>query len=671
MARSPEQEVKWLRDEIRKHDRLYYVLAQPEISDRDYDVLLSRLKELEAAHPELVAPDSPTQRIGDEPVGSLKQVAHRWPMLSIENTYSVEELRAFGARVAKLLPDEPVEWVVELKVDGVAVSLIYEEGLLACAVTRGNGQVGDDVTHTIRTVADIPLRLLGAAPPVFEVRGEVYLTNSELVRLNEVQQARGEPPYANTRNVAAGSIRMLDARIVAERKLRFFAHSVGDTSELRAATHMEFLAEIAAYGLPATPRVACFADLERAIAHCDSLVEQLHALDFEVDGLVLKVNRFDQRRRLGATSKSPRWVVAYKFEKYEATTRVKAISVGVGKSGAVTPVAELEPVPIAGTIVSRASLHNPDEIARKDIRVGDTVVVEKAGKIIPHVVRVEKHLRQVELPAFSFPAQCPACAAELVKDEGGVQVRCVNPACPAQLKERIQYFATRNAMDVEGLGEKLVEQLVDAGLVRRVSDLYRLTKEQLLQLERMGEKSAEKLLRGIEASKDRGLARLLNALSIRHVGLRGATVLAEHFGAMDSLAAASVDDLSDVMEIGPVIAHSVHDYLHSAQGADLVADLKSLGVKMESPRKTPSAAAAGDGPLAGKTIVVTGTLAHYGRDEIESLIHALGGRAASSVSKKTDLVVAGEKAGSKLDKARQLGVRVIGEDEFRALIGAS
>ena len=450
----------------------YYVEAAPEISDRDYDKLMERLKQLEAAHPELIAPDSPTQRIGDQPVSELPQVAHRVPMLSIENTYSLEELKSFGVRTAKLLAGEPIEWVVELKVDGVAVSLVYEDGLLVAGITRGNGRVGDDVTHNVRTIRGIPLRLEGKKHPrILEPRGEIYMANSDLVRLNERQKAEGKPLFANTRNVAAGSIRQLDPRIFAERRLRFFCHSVGDREGLDARTHIDFLKEMTDYGIPITPGVACFPSFEAAAEHCEQLIERLHELDFEIDGLVLKVNRYDQRERLGATSKAPRWVIAYKFEKYEATTRVNAIRVQVGKTGTITPVADLEPVELAGTIVSRASLHNAEEIERKDVRVGDVVVVEKAGKIIPHVVRVEVTERKGELPAFAFPKKCPECGTPAVKDEGGVYIRCPNPACPAQIKERIRYYASRNAMDIEGLGDELIDKLVDrkAGSVVRGS----------------------------------------------------------------------------------------------------------------------------------------------------------------------------------------------------------
>ena len=667
MPKTPEQELEALREQIRYHDRKYYVDASPEISDLEYDRLMLRLKQLEAKHPELITPDSPSQRIGDRPVSNLVQVEHRVPMLSIDNTYSLGELREFGRRTEKLLAGEPTEWVVELKVDGVAVAIVYEDGRLVRAVTRGNGVVGDDITHNIRTIADVPLRLSGPqVPSVLEVRGEVYMTNSDLVLLNESQRAKGEPLYANTRNVTAGSVRMLDPRICAARRLRVFCHGVGYCEGNRSRSHWEFLREIAEYGLPPTPLARKFDSFEAAVGHCEQVVERLHELDFEVDGLVLKVDRFDQRERLGTTSKSPRWIVAYKWEKYEASTRVLRIVVTVGKTGVITPSADLEPVQLAGTTVSRASLHNADEIQRKDIREGDVVIVEKAGKIIPHIVRVERHERKQDLPPYVFPAGCPECGTQLIKDEGGVYIRCPSLSCPAQIKERLRYFASRNCMDIEGLGDKLVDQLVDRNLVGGYADLYRLTADQLTALERMGKKSSEKLIEGIRASKDRGLARLLNALSIRHVGGRVASILAEQFASMAELQEATAEQLSEIHEIGEIIARSVCDFLHGEHGRQAIDDLRAVGVAMESVRR--NAAAASAQPLAGKTFVVTGTLSRYTRDGIQALIEQHGGRAASSVSKKTDYVVAGENAGSKLDKARELKIPVLSEEDFERLL---
>ncbi len=662
---SAETEIERLRETIREHDRRYYVENAPTISDLEYDRLMSRLKELEAAYPELVRPDSPTQRVGGAAVEFLSTVEHRVPMLSMDNTYNVEELQKFGERTARLLEGDENAWDVELKIDGVAVAITYEGGQLIRGATRGDGRTGDDITHNIRTVMGVPLRLAGRdVPDVIEVRGEIYMTNMDLADINAQRQEAGKELYANTRNTAAGGIKLLDPKLCRERRLRFFCHGVGYAKGLTATTHEEFLKLVSDWGIPATPLAERFANFDAAVAHCQTLVDRLHEFDFEVDGLVLKVDDFGQRERLGATSKAPRWLVAYKFEKYEAVTKVKDIFVTVGKSGALTPTADLEPVQIAGTTVSRVSLHNVEEIARKDVRIGDTIVVEKAGKIIPHVVRVEKHLRPDDAREFIYPTHCPACGTKLEKDEGGVYIRCPNFSCPAQLGERLLYFAGRSAMDIEGLGEKLAYQLVEHGLVGDFADLYDLTESQLTNLERMGEKSAKKLLANIAASKSRGLARLLNALSIRHVGARVATTLAEHFGSMEAMLAASEEDLSNVEDVGPVIAASVYCFLHREAGTRVIERLAAAGVDMTSPKKV-----APTGPLVGKTVVVTGTLEKYKREEIEALIEELGGRAASSVSKSTDYVVAGERAGSKLEKAEKLGVPVLSEVEFDKLIG--
>ena len=658
--------VEQLSLEIREHDRAYYVEARPSISDLEYDRLLDELKELEAGFPDLVTADSPTQRIGDAPVPHLNQLDHTVPMLSIDNTYGLAELIEYGTKIEDSLGG-PAEWVVELKIDGVAATIIYEDGQLVRAMTRGNGQVGDDITHNIRTIADVPLRLATDKPPkILEVRTEVYMANTELVRLNERQVKAGQALYANTRNVAAGSIRLLDPRICAERNLRVFCHGTGLCDGLQSNNHVDFLAEIGSYGLPPTPNVQAFKSIAATAKYCEKIVDTLHDLDFEVDGLVIKLNRFDQREQLGSRSKSPRWIIAYKWEKYEASTVVNSIEVQLGKTGAVTPVANLEPVELAGTTVSRASLHNAEEIERKDIRVGDTVVVEKAGKIIPHIVRVEKHERSGKsLKKFKFPVKCPECDSQLSKDEGGVYIRCTNLACPAQVRERIRYYATRNAMDIEGLGDKIVEQLVSNGLVENYGDLYRLSIEQLQELPRMGKGSSSKLVRAIQGSKDRGLDRLLNALSIRHVGNTVSKTLAKQFGNVDALRQASVEQIAAVDEVGDIIAQSVNDYFSSDYGAATIDDLIELGLKTDVDQA--AAAAVGD-QLAGKTFVVTGTLSKYTRDEIKSLIEQHGGKASSSVSKKTDYLVAGEKAGSKKEKAESLGVAVITETDFEALI---
>jgi DNA ligase (NAD+) len=667
MAKSVEQQIEQLREEIREHDRRYYVDAAPTISDQQYDKLIERLRDLEAAHPKLITPDSPTQRVGGEPISGLEHVRHRAPMLSMDNTYSLVELEKYGERTAKLLPGEEIAWVVELKIDGVAVALTYENGIFAQGATRGDGTVGDDVTHNLRTVAGVPLRLSGDdLPKSLEVRGEVYMTNSDLADINARRQADGLELYANTRNTAAGGIKLLDPKLCAQRRLRFFCHGIGYVEDLPVASHAEFLKLVGRWGIPATPLVKRFDNFAAAVDHCQGLIARLHEFDFEVDGLVLKVDSFDQRARLGATSKAPRWLVAYKFAKYEATTRVNDIFVTVGKSGTLTPTADLEPVQIAGTTVSRVSLHNVEEIARKDVRIGDTIVVEKAGKVIPHVVRVEKHLRPDDAREFVYPTHCPACGTKLEKDEGGVYIRCPKFSCPAQLGERLLYFASRSAMDIEGLGEKLADQLVTSELVKDFADLYELTEEQLMELERMGEKSAQKLIANITASKTRGLARLLNALSIRHVGTRVAATIAGHFGSMEDLVAATEEELSEVDEVGAVIAESVYSFLHSKRGERAIRRLQEVGVEMTAPKMPRQAV----GPFSGMSIVVTGTLAKYTREEIQELIAKHGGKAASSVSKSTDYLVAGENAGSKLEKAQKLGIKVITEGEFEELLRA-
>lgn len=665
MASKIEMQLEKLRQKIRHHDQLYYVAATPEITDLQYDRLMSELKSLEDQHPHLVTSESPTQRVGEQPVDHLEQFEHRVPMLSIENTYSIDELNKFGDRVGELLDGEAIEWIVELKIDGVAASVIYENGVLSRALTRGNGTVGDDVTHNIRTLQDVPLKLSTPNPPkIFEVRGEVYMNNADLVTLNERQAAKGEAAYANTRNVAAGSIRLLDPKICSQRNLRMFCHGVGMCEGMASSNHMDFLAELGEFGLNPTPYVECFSEFKDAVDHCDKLIEKIPELDFEIDGIVLKVNRFAQRDELGARSKSPRWVVAYKWEKYEAITTVNDIAVQIGKTGAVTPVAELEPVQLAGTTVSRASLHNAEEIERLDIRVSDTVVVEKAGKIIPHIVRVEKHKRKPLTKPFPFPTVCPVCATALVKDPDGVYIRCPNPRCEKKLIEQVKYYATRDAMDIEGLGDKVVEQLVVAGLLESFGDLYRITEEQLTSLERMGKKSAIKLLIAIEESKSRGLARLLNGLSIRHVGKTVSNILASYFGSMKQLQAADLETLNTIDEVGEIIAVSVFEFVRSDAGLKLINELSELGVSMESLQETQQL---GDS-LAGKSFVVTGTLSRFTRNEIQQLIKQHGGKASSSISSKTDYLVAGEKAGSKLAKAEKLGVKVLSENDFESLI---
>jgi DNA ligase (NAD+) len=666
MPRSVRSQIEDLRRRIDHHNYLYYVEAAPEISDLEFDRLLERLKKLEAEHPGLITPDSPTQRVGGQPIAGFRPIKHRVPMLSIDNTYNEADLREFDRRVRRALKDAAPAYVVEHKIDGVSVSLIYEKGHFSLGATRGDGVRGDDITQNLRTVRGIPLHLPSdrqRLPAVLEVRGEVYMTNAELSRLNRLQAEHGERLFANPRNAAAGSLKRLDPRLCAQRRLRFFAHSEGMLEGLPVHSHLEFLERLQKLGIPVVPHSGPFHSIDACIAYCSEQLEARHALDYETDGIVIKVNDYDQRERLGMTSKVPRWAIAYKVELWQESTRLENIRVQVGKTGTLTPVGDLKPVLIAGSTIARVSLHNADEIEREDIRIGDTVVVEKAGKVIPHVVRVELEKRTGREKRFHFPTRCPVCGSRVARDEGGVYIRCLNPSCPAQFKERLRYFAGRQAMDIEGLGQALVDQLVDRELVRSLPDLYRLTEEQVAELEHMGRRSAANLIGAIAASKERGLAHVLTGLGIRHVGERNARLLAERFGNMDALLKASRDNRAEVPGFGPVVGESVHQFLQSTAGRKTIEELQRLGVRMTQQRVSEQ-----KGPLVGKTLVVTGALDHYSREEAEELIHRLGGRAASSVSPRTDYVVAGEKPGTKLDKARALGVKVLNEAKFRKMV---
>jgi len=658
-----------LREKIRYHDRLYYSESQPEISDLEYDRLVEELQQLETDNPSLITPDSPTQRVSGEAIDSLESVRHRIPMLSIGNTYNTRDLKAWGARTKKHIQEtgdqHPVRWVLELKIDGVAASLVYDSGVLTRGATRGNGVVGDDITHNVRTVKAIPLRLgLQNPPPQIEVRGEVFMENSALVALNELQASQGLPAFANTRNVAAGSIRLLDSKECGTRPLRFFCHGVGDVDSLNIDSQFEFYTWAKNAGLPVAPRTQRFDSLNDLIDAGTTLIEELHQLDFEVDGFVIKVDRFSQQRLLGNTAKSPRWAIAWKFEKFEATTQLLDIRVQVGRGGTVTPVADLAPVQLAGTTVRRASLHNADEVTRKDVRIGDVLVVEKAGKVIPHVVRVEKHLRSRKLSKWCFPEYCPECNTELVREQHGVYIRCPNNQCPAQQRERLKFFASRNAMDIGGLGDKLVEQLVATGMVQDYADLYSLNVSQLQSLERMGTKSAQKIVDEIAISRNRGLVRLLNALGIRHVGPRVSMLLTQKFPTIDFLRRATVEELAAVHEIGDVIAESVHDWLASDYGMQVIDRLMSAGVNMEVLETNDVR----DGSLSGKTVVVTGTLESFTRQEAEEAIQRAGGKPTSSVSNNTDYVISGNEAGSKLAKAKKLGITILNNNQFKELL---
>ncbi len=657
-----------LRRHIRHHDRLYYVDAKPEISDREYDQLYAELKQLEDKHPELVTPDSPTQRVGGAPIDGFKTVRHRQPMMSIDNTYNADELREFDRRVRKALGGEAVIYVVELKIDGVAMSLTYENGVFTVGATRGDGEQGDDVTHNLKTIRSLPWTLPEKLP-LFEARGEVYMNREDLAKLNRDRIASGLEPFANPRNSAAGALKLLDPRESAKRKLRLFTYGLGAFEGIDIKNHLDAVETLKRFDFPVNPNIKAFDAIDAVIEYCASWATKRNELPYDTDGLVIKVNDFEQRRRLGATAKSPRWVVAYKFAAEQALTKLTTIELQIGKQGTLTPVAHLEPVKLAGTTVKRASLHNAEFIKSKNIRIGDMVVVEKAGEIIPYVVRSEAGARTGGEKHFHFPKTCPFCGSPVELDKNGTFYRCTGGGkCTSQLKEVLRAFARRSAMDVEGLGEKIIDQLVDQGLVRGIPDLYRLTLDQLVELERMGEKSAQNLLDGLAASKERGLARVLAGLAIPHIGDSNADMLANEFLSIDALADASVERLDEIEGIGTSMAQAIHDYFHSDHGRKIVAELKSLGLKLtQEPRPAP--AARGGADLTGKTVVVTGTLRSYEREEIEGLIRSLGGKATGSVSKNTAFVVAGDKAGSKLDKAKQLGVPVITEDEFDKMIG--
>lgn len=666
---SVRTEIEELRKQLEHHNRLYYLDAKPEITDREYDRLMKRLEQLEAEHPEFDSPESPTKKVGGAPIEGFKTVAHRLPMLSIDNIFELDVLTDFETRICKLLGVDQVELTAEYKIDGVAVSLIYEEGRLVQGLTRGDGQQGDDITHNVRTIRGVPLRLETENPPeLLEVRGEAYISNSDFQVLNVEMQEQGKEPFANPRNTTAGGLKLLDPKLCARRKIRFFAHGVGAMVGVDYQTHINYLAAIQEMGIPATPDVKAFPDLKATMVQVQTMMDGLHNLDFEVDGIVLKVNRFDQREELGNTSKSPRWVVAYKWERYEEVTKAESIVFQVGKTGTVTPVANLEPVTIAGTTVSRASLHNRDEMERLGIQIGDWVVVEKAGKIIPHVVRVEEHRRDGSQQELAFPTHCPECDTLLVQDEGGVYIRCPNPNCPAMVRETLRYFASRQAMDIEGMGIKMIEQLLEKDLLKGLADIYRLHDHYgaLVALERQGEKSIENLLAGIENSKTQPLWRLLTGLNIRHVGSSNARILEKQFGTIDEIAQQSVEELAAVDEIGPVIAESVYNFFHSDFGTKLIDDLKVEGLNMGSPVEKQADTS---GVLTGKTLVVTGTLTQFTRDEAKELIRKHGGKASGSVSTKTDYLVAGEKAGTKLTKAEELNVPVLSESEFLELLG--
>jgi DNA ligase (NAD+) len=656
--------VEELRSQINYHNYRYYVLDEPEIADVEYDRLMRELRDLEERFPELVTPDSPTQRVGAEPVAAFGVVEHRVPMLSLANAFSEGELRAWYKRVVGLLETEEIVFVCEPKIDGLAISLIYEDGRFALGATRGDGLHGEDVTANLRTVRALPLTLPAGAPPRFEVRGEVYMTYRGFERMNEEQAREGKRLYANPRNSAAGSLRQLDPRITAARPLDLFVYQLGWIEGAAApATHWETLAWLRSLRFPVNPHIARLTSLDEVVRHCAAWTEKRDTLDYPIDGIVIKVDSFAQQRQLGAVGREPRWAIAYKFPAEQATTKLLDIGVNVGRTGSLNPYAVLEPVQIAGATVKLATLHNEDDIRRKDIRIGDTVIVQRAGEVIPQVVGPVVSLRTGAEQPFMMPDRCPVCGTPVVRAPGEAMVYCPNRSCPAQAVRLLEHFASRGAMDIEGLGERMAQILYAEGLVRDPGDLYSLTAEQLTPLDRMGEKSAANLVRGIAASKDRPLPRLIFALGIRHVGAETAAALAGHFGSIDALASADEEEIAAIPGIGPTIAASVRAYFDEEHNQRTIAKLRAAGVRM-----TSDGQAAREGPLAGTQFVLTGTLAGFTRNEAESRLKALGAAVGSSVTKKTTHVVAGENPGSKLAKARQLGVPVLDEAAFVELL---
>lgn len=664
-----EREIETLREEVRRHEELYHVYDNPEISDAEYDALFARLKQLEEEHPELVTPDSPTQRVGGRPAEGFAEYVHRRPMLSLDNSYNIEDLRAFDERCRKLADGRAFEYVAELKIDGLSISAHYEGGVLVRGVTRGDGRVGEDVTQNVRTIRSVPLRLKSGDKNIeaeVEVRGEAYLARNIFEKINAEREEEGQPRFANPRNAAAGTIRQLDPKIVASRRLDMFAYDVITGVSKPFNSHWDALDWLERAGFRVNENRALCSSIEEVIDFCNRMETKRDELGYEIDGVVVKVNSTALQDEFGATAKAPRWAIAYKYPARQATTKVLSIVVQVGRTGALTPVANLEPVQLAGTTVSRATLHNEDEIKRLDVRVGDYVLIEKSGEIIPKVLKVIESKRTGEEKKFRMPKKCPVCGGVISRPEGEVVSRCVAADCPAQLKARLLHFASRRAMRIEGLGEALVEQLVVKKMVADVGDLYRLKLEDVAGLERMAEKSASNLLAQIEASRSRDLPQLIYGLGIRHVGERTAGILARHFRTLDRLSKATVEEIDDIHEIGMTVAQSVRDWFDDAGNLYLTERLREAGVRTEMEGGAENVQ---DEAFAGKQFVLTGKLETLTRDEARALIEARGGRVTSTVSKKTDYVIAGEDAGSKLDKAQALGLRVIDEAALKEMLG--
>jgi DNA ligase (NAD+) len=676
-----EERAAALRELLHHHAHRYYVLDEPDIPDAEYDKLFRELQELEEKHPELRAADSPTQRVGGKPLEGFAKVRHKVPMLSIRTETDIEAsgARNFDGRVRRELglkeDAPPIEYVAELKFDGLAINLRYENGVLVQAATRGDGEVGEDVTNNIRTIGQIPIRLQSDAPPVLEVRGEVYMRRDDFERMNEQQRekiakgAKNEKTFVNPRNAAAGAVRQLDPNIARQRPLSFFAYGFGEVSPpLEFATHYESLLALQSWGFPVSDRTQVCNGPEELVSYHQSVGQERDSLPFDIDGVVYKVNSLALQRQLGFVSREPRWAVAHKFPAQEQITTVAAIDVYVGRTGKLTPVARLEPVFVGGVTVTNATLHNEDEARRKDVRVGDTVIVRRAGDVIPEVVAVVPEKRLHESQVFTMPKRCPVCGSEAVREEGEADYRCTGGLfCGAQRKQAILHFAQRRAMDIEGLGDKLVDQLVEGNVIKTLPDLYRLGLSGLIALERMGEKSAQNLLENLEKSKHTTLQRFLYALGIRHVGEATAKDLARHFGKLDAIMEASVKQLLEVPDVGPVVAESIHTFFAQPHNREVAEQLRACGVTWEE--SEPAARA--PKPLSGKTVVLTGTLPTLTRDEAKDMLEAAGAKVAGSVSKKTDYVIAGAEAGSKLDKARELGVAVLDEEGLKRLLDGS
>src|SRR5271156_4484176 len=671
MSKSPNaaKEISRLREELRHHEYLYYVEDDPEISDAAYDRSMKQLKALEDANPKLRTPDSPTQRVGGAPREGFQTVQHRTPMGSLDNAFSMEELESFDRRVRELTGREKIEYVTEHKFDGLSMSLLYEKGSLVRGVTRGDGSTGEDVTPNVKTIRSVPLRIDAALlkksglPGNFEVRGEAMMTRKAFEELNEQQAEQGGKLFANARSAAAGAVRVLDPGITASRRLDFFAYYLLVDGRVPQKRHSEVLETLAALHFKASEDWELCHGIEEVEKYLIKWESKREKLPYEIDGIVIKVNEIALQNELGFTSKAPRWAIAYKYPAHQETTVVNEIRVQVGRTGVLTPVAYLEPVQVGGVTVSRSTLHNLDEIERLGLHAGDTVLVERAGEVIPHVIKVVKHGKE-EKP-FRMPEKCPECGTRIHHVEGEVAYRCVNVSCPARRRESLLHFAGRHAMNIDGLGDKLVDQLVEKGLVKYFADLYKLNLASLAGLERMAEKSAQNLLDEIAASKKNNLARLIYALGIRFVGERTAQLLSDHFASMDKLAEATEDELKDVTEVGPKVAEGILEFFSESANRKLIEHLRAAGVNMKGERQAPK-----DTKFAGKTFVFTGTLAHRSREEAEALVAAHGGKAGGSVSKKTSYVVVGADPGSKYDKAKSLGVPILDETQFEKLIGA-